>query len=142
MTTAYESDEELVARNVARIERVQQTLLDLKKKWASIDVHMESDDGDVQLSVNHQGRLMSLSLAPGCTTRLHQRGPGAPDQHNVAGRGRRRLRRARRDREERRGGGTECRTTARRAPMMDQPCSLPAANRPVAVATCRRSALR
>jgi DNA-binding protein YbaB len=74
VTTAYETDEELVARNVARIERVQQTLLDLKKKWASIDVHMESDDGDVQLSVNHQGRLMSLSLAPGCTSRYTNEG--------------------------------------------------------------------
>ena len=74
MTTVYESDAELVARNVARIERVQQTLQDLKKKWASIDVHMESDDGDVQLSVNHQGRLMSLSLAPGCTSRYTNEG--------------------------------------------------------------------
>lgn len=67
--STYESDAELVARNVATIERVQQTLRDLRKKWASIDVHMESADGDVQLSVNHHGRLMSLSLAPGCTTR-------------------------------------------------------------------------
>ncbi|MBU8841444.1 YbaB/EbfC family nucleoid-associated protein [Mycolicibacterium goodii] len=65
----YAADTELVARNVATIERVQQTLRDLRKKWASIDVHMESADGDVQLSVNHHGRLMSLSLAPGCTTR-------------------------------------------------------------------------
>ena len=69
MTEANESDAGLVARNVARIERVQQTLRDLKKKWASIDVHMESADGDVQLSVNHQGRLLTLSLAPGCTSR-------------------------------------------------------------------------
>ncbi len=69
MTTAYESDAELVARNVARIERVQQTLRDLRKKWASIDVHMESANGDVQLTVNHHGRLTALSLAPGCTTR-------------------------------------------------------------------------
>lgn len=68
MTAAYESDAELVARNVARIERVQQTLRNLRKQWASIDVHMESADGDVQLSVNHHGRLVSLSLAPGCTT--------------------------------------------------------------------------
>ena len=68
MTAAYESDAELVARNVARIERVQQTLRNLRKQWASIDVQMESADGDVQLSVNHHGRLMSLSLAPGCTT--------------------------------------------------------------------------
>jgi DNA-binding protein YbaB len=66
---AYESDAELVARNVATIERVQQTLRNLRRKWADIDVHMESEDGDVQLSVNHHGRLTSLSLAPGCTTR-------------------------------------------------------------------------
>ena len=32
MTEANESDAGLVARNVARIERVQQTLRDLKKK--------------------------------------------------------------------------------------------------------------
>lgn len=69
MTTAYESDAELVARNVARIERVQQTLRNLRKKWASVDVHMESANGDVQLTVNHHGRLTALSLAPGCTTR-------------------------------------------------------------------------
>lgn len=67
--TSYSSDAELVARNYARIERVQQTLRNLKKQWAAIDVHMESPDGDVQLSVNHQGRLMSLSLAEGCTSR-------------------------------------------------------------------------
>ncbi|MCH9729732.1 MAG: YbaB/EbfC family nucleoid-associated protein [Actinomycetia bacterium] len=69
MTQAQESDAELVARNVARIERVQQTLHNLNKKWASIDVHMESANGDVQLSVNHKGRLLTLSLAPGCTSR-------------------------------------------------------------------------
>ncbi|AFM20646.1 hypothetical protein Mycch_6046 (plasmid) [Mycolicibacterium chubuense NBB4] len=69
MTAAYQSEAELVAHNVARIERVQQTLRDLRKQWASIDVQMESADGDVQLSVNHHGRLVSLSLAPGCTTR-------------------------------------------------------------------------
>ncbi|BBY46892.1 hypothetical protein MARA_03220 (plasmid) [Mycolicibacterium arabiense] len=74
MTAAYESDAELVARNVATIDRVQQTLRDLRKKWASINVHMESANGDVQLSVNHQGRLMSLSLAPGCTTRYTNEG--------------------------------------------------------------------
>jgi DNA-binding protein YbaB len=68
-STRYAAEAALVARNVATIERVQQTLRDLRKKWASIDVHMESADGDVQLSVNHHGRLMSLSLAPGCTTR-------------------------------------------------------------------------
>jgi len=74
MTTAYESDAELVARNIARIQRVQNTLRDLKKQWAAIDVHMESDNGDVQLSVNHQGRLMSFSLAPGCTSRYTNEG--------------------------------------------------------------------
>lgn len=74
MTAAYESDAELVARNVARIERVQQTLKNLKKQWASIDVHMESADGDVQLAVNHHGRLVALSLAPGCTTRYTNEG--------------------------------------------------------------------
>lgn len=73
-STRYAADAALVARNVATIERVQQTLRDLRKKWASIDVHMESADGDVQLSVNHHGRLMSLSLAPGCTTRYTNEG--------------------------------------------------------------------
>ena len=74
MTGAYQNDAELVAANIARIERVQQTLRDLQAKWASIDVHMESADGDVALSVNHQGRLMSLSLAPGCTSRYTNEG--------------------------------------------------------------------
>lgn len=74
MTAVYESDAELVARNVARIERVQQTLRDLRKKWASIDVHMESADGDVRLAVNHHGRLVELSLTPGCTTRYTNEG--------------------------------------------------------------------
>lgn len=74
MTAAYKSEAELVAHNVARIERVQQTLRDLRKQWASIDVQMESADGDVQLSVNHHGRLVSLSLAPGCTTRYTNEG--------------------------------------------------------------------
>ncbi|BBZ31355.1 hypothetical protein MMAD_56500 (plasmid) [Mycolicibacterium madagascariense] len=73
-STRYAAEAALVARNVATIERVQQTLRDLRKKWASIDVHMESADGDVQLSVNHHGRLMSLSLAPGCTTRYTNEG--------------------------------------------------------------------
>jgi DNA-binding protein YbaB len=72
--SVYESDAELVARNVARIERVQQSLRELKAQWDSIDVHMESADGDVQLSVNHMGRLMSLSLAPGCTARYTNEG--------------------------------------------------------------------
>lgn len=74
MTATYESDAELVARNMATLERVKQTLRDLRKKWASIDVHMESANGDVRLSVNHHGRLMSLSLAPGCTTRYTNEG--------------------------------------------------------------------
>jgi DNA-binding protein YbaB len=74
VNNSYESDAELVARNIARIERVQQSLQELKKQWASIDVHMESEDGDVQLSVNHQGRLMSFSLAPGCNTRYTNEG--------------------------------------------------------------------
>ncbi len=69
-----ETDADLVARNIARIERVQQTLRNLRKQWASIDVHMESADGDIQLSVNHHGRLVSLSLAPGCTTRYTNEG--------------------------------------------------------------------
>lgn len=75
MNNTYESsDADLVARNLARIDRVQQALRDLKNKWASIDIHMESANGDVQLSVNHHGRLMSLSLAPGCTSRYTNEG--------------------------------------------------------------------
>lgn len=72
--STYESEAALVARNVATIERVQKTLRDLRKEWANIDVHMESANGDVQLAVNHHGRLTSLSLAPGCTTRYTNEG--------------------------------------------------------------------
>lgn len=72
--TSYESDADLVARNIARIERVQHTLRTLQKQWEAVDVHMESADGDIQLSVNHKGRLMSLSLASGCTTRYTNEG--------------------------------------------------------------------
>ncbi|MEN4466849.1 YbaB/EbfC family nucleoid-associated protein [Mycolicibacterium conceptionense] len=68
--TTYSSEAELVAANFARIDRVQQAVREIRKQWdAFVDVHMESPDGDVQLSVNHEGRLMSLSLAPGCTNR-------------------------------------------------------------------------
>lgn len=74
MTRNIESDADLVARNIARIERVQDTLKTLQKKWAAIDVQMESADGDIQLSVNHKGRLMSLSLTPGCTSRYTNEG--------------------------------------------------------------------
>ena len=103
---------------------------------------MESDDGDVQLSVNHQGRLVSLSLAPGCTTRYTNEGLerviSTTLQAAVAD--------AYAERDEIEKNAEEAALTAAQLlgelRMRDQPCSLPAANRPVAVATCRGSALR
>ena len=63
--SAFESEAQLVARNVATIERVQQTLRDLRKKWASIDVHMKALTVTSSCRSIIAGRLMSLSLAPG-----------------------------------------------------------------------------
>ncbi|KEP38775.1 YbaB/EbfC family nucleoid-associated protein [Mycobacterium kansasii] len=65
----YQADKDLSARVIARIERVSAMLAKLRDEMDGIDVEAIGGDGDVVLSVNAEGQLTSLSLAPGCTTR-------------------------------------------------------------------------
>jgi len=65
----YQSDKDQVAAAVARIEDVDRRLTEMIKALVAIGVQAEDASGDVQVSVNHAGQLMSLSLAQGCTTR-------------------------------------------------------------------------
>lgn len=65
----YQADADLTASVIARVERVQALLTKLIEELNEIDVTADSGNGDVILSVNHEGQLTSLSLADGCTTR-------------------------------------------------------------------------
>ncbi|MGH3969008.1 MAG: YbaB/EbfC family nucleoid-associated protein, partial [Mycobacterium sp.] len=65
----YQADKDLTASVVARVERVSAMLSKVLEEMDAVDVEAIGGDGDVTLSVNAQGQLMSLSLAQGCTTR-------------------------------------------------------------------------
>lgn len=65
----YDDDAELTKQMLHRIERMSKALDKLRQGWDSIVVEASGDNGAVELSVDHRGRLMSLSLADGCTQR-------------------------------------------------------------------------
>lgn len=65
----YEADAALSRQVVERMERLSKLLEKLRSEWDGITVQASGGDGDVELSVDHAGRLMSLSLAEGCTHR-------------------------------------------------------------------------
>ena len=65
----YDADVALSKQVLDRIERVSQALQKLQSGWDSIFIDASGGDGDVQLSVDHKGQLISLSLADGCTQR-------------------------------------------------------------------------
>lgn len=65
----FDDDAELTKQMLHRIERMSKALDKLRKGWDSIVVEASGDNGAVELSVDHRGRLMSLSLADGCTQR-------------------------------------------------------------------------
>lgn len=65
----YQAEADLTAQVQRRIDRVADMLAKLKADWNTIDMEADGGDGDVVLSVNHQGRLMSLALAMGVTSR-------------------------------------------------------------------------
>ncbi|GBE67814.1 hypothetical protein MFM001_42760 [Mycobacterium sp. MFM001] len=65
----YEADAALSRQVVERMERLSKLLEKLRAEWGSINVQASGGDGDVELSVDHVGRLVSLSLAEGCTQR-------------------------------------------------------------------------
>lgn len=65
----YEADAALSQQVVERMQRLSELLDKLRSEWDSITVQASGGDGDVELSVDHTGRLMLLSLAEGCTQR-------------------------------------------------------------------------
>jgi len=65
----YQVDKDLTADVLARVERVSAMLSKILSDLKNIDMEAVGGDGDVILSVNHLGQLMSLSLAQGCTRR-------------------------------------------------------------------------
>ncbi len=65
----FNDDAELTKQMLHRIERMSKALDKLRQGWDSIVVEASGDNGAVELSVDHRGRLMSLSLADGCTQR-------------------------------------------------------------------------
>jgi DNA-binding protein YbaB len=65
----YDADAALSRQVLERMERLSKALDRLQKGWDSIIVEASGGNGDVELSVDHKGRLMSLSLAEGCTQR-------------------------------------------------------------------------
>ena len=65
----YEADVALSKQVLARMDRLGKALEELQSAWDSIVIDASGGDGDVELSVDHKGRLISLSLAEGCTQR-------------------------------------------------------------------------
>jgi DNA-binding protein YbaB len=65
----YQADADLTRHVVERMERVSKLLDRLRAEWDAIAVQASGGDGDVVLSVDHKGQLMSLSLIDGCTQR-------------------------------------------------------------------------
>lgn len=66
---SYQADADLVQSVIARIDRVQALIKKYTENLDNIEVHFEGGDGDIALSVNHEGQLTSLTLAEGVTTR-------------------------------------------------------------------------
>ena len=76
-----------------RMERLSKALEKLQNGWDSIVIDASGGDGDVELSVDHKGRLISLSLAEGCTQRYTNLALEELDQRDSAQRRRRGRRR-------------------------------------------------
>lgn len=67
--SGFDDDAEMTKQIFSRMERLSKVLAKLRQGWDSIVVEASGDNGAVELSVDHRGRLMSLSLADGCTQR-------------------------------------------------------------------------
>lgn len=70
----YQEHAEMVAGMKSRIERMNKVLTRLEQEWDNTAVDAKSKNHDVALSVDSKGRLMSLSLAEGCTVRYDHHG--------------------------------------------------------------------
>ncbi|MDO3240977.1 YbaB/EbfC family nucleoid-associated protein [Mycobacteroides abscessus subsp. abscessus] len=70
----YEADAEFSRQMIQRVERISNVLSKLRAEWDSIGIDVTAGDGDVELSVDARGRLVSLSLAEGCTVRYTHEG--------------------------------------------------------------------
>lgn len=57
----------LGARVTDRIERIRLLVDELQRRSPSAEVHVSSAGGEVMVSVDRRGRLMSLKLASGTT---------------------------------------------------------------------------
>jgi DNA-binding protein YbaB len=80
----YEADAAFSRQLVQRVERISDALSKLRAEWDSIGVGVTGGDGDVELSVDAKGRLVSLSLAEGCTARYRYDHQGLEDVLNTA----------------------------------------------------------
>jgi DNA-binding protein YbaB len=80
----YEADVAFSRQLVQRVERISDALRKLRAEWDSIGVGVTAGDGDVELSVDSKGRLVSLSLADGCTVRYRHDHQGLEDVLNTA----------------------------------------------------------
>ena len=65
----YAAHAEMVAGMKNRIERMTKVLAKLQQEWDDCAIDAASGNRDVSLTVDSKGRLMSLSLAEGCTVR-------------------------------------------------------------------------
>lgn len=65
----YQAHAAMVAGMKERIQRMNKVLVRLEQEWDNAGMDARSSNHDVALSVDCKGRLMSLSLAEGCTTR-------------------------------------------------------------------------
>ena len=65
----YADDAALTQQILDRLERVSKAIEKLQQNWDDIVIEAVGGDGDVELTVNHKGQLISLSLAQGCTQR-------------------------------------------------------------------------
>ncbi|KWX20455.1 hypothetical protein AFM11_30215 [Mycolicibacterium wolinskyi] len=70
----YEADAAFSQQMMQRVERISNVLSKLRAEWNSIGIDVTAGDGDVELSVDAKGRLVSLSLAEGCTVRYDHEG--------------------------------------------------------------------
>jgi DNA-binding protein YbaB len=65
----YHADKSRVQSVMARLDRVSEMLKKMSADLAGINVEAVGGDGDVTLSVNHCGQLVSLSFGVGVTKR-------------------------------------------------------------------------
>jgi DNA-binding protein YbaB len=70
----YQAHADMVAGMKSRIERMNKVLTRLEQEWDNTAIDAKSKNHDVTLSVDSKGRLMSLSLAEGCTVRYDHLG--------------------------------------------------------------------